>query len=91
MILESSEIRDLCSKCPFCVLEPEKTLTCLYNEGGCVAVNVADKAVSQLKKEIIDIREKTTLGKIKKEFETRSKDEAEWLEKHGFNINIWSS
>ena len=91
MIFESSEIRDLCSVCPLCVSKLGKNLECSYKDGGCIAMNVADKAVSQLKKEIIDIREKTTLEKIKKEFETRLKNETEWLEKHGFSANIWRS
>ena len=91
MIFESSEIRNLCSACPFCVSKSGKDLECFYKDGGCTAMNVADKADSQLKKEIIDMRENTVLGKIKKEFESRLENETEWLEKHGFNINIWSS
>lgn len=91
MIFESSEIRNLCSVCPLCVSKSGKDLECSYKDGGCTAMNVADKAVSQLKKEIIDIRENTVLGEIKKEFESRLENETEWLEKHGFSANIWRS
>ena len=90
MFFENSEIRKICSTCPFNASAVENNLSCNLIESGCLFAKEADKAVSLLKKEIIDRKVKSSTEELKKTFEHRLENETKWLESHGFEIQKWT-
>lgn len=89
MTFETLEIRKICSTCPFNASTTENNLSCNLIESGCLFAKEADKAVSLLKKEIIDRKTKSSTEELKKTFEHRLEDETKWLESHDFEIQEW--